>query len=162
MRRDLDRRMGGMAVAGDLMRTRNRAPCLNSEIRFHRLRYRFADFFLTSSVHFAMRAATIIPVLAVTVANGLSNQPGPPSVRVEGVCLVSPDGDFTKLAQRRREDGMEVSGFGAWGPAEAFRTTRNRFIDVEKLPEAETKGQQGSMESTGAVAAKKALPSKAR
>ncbi len=60
----------------------------------------------------------------------------------------------------RRWDG------GVWlrraGAAEAFRNAHNRFIDVEKLPEAETKGQQGSMESTGAVAAKKALPSKAR
>lgn len=108
--------MGGMAVADDLMCIRSRAPCLNSEIRFDRLRYRFADFFITSSVHFAMRAATIIPVLAVTVANGLSNQPGPPGVRIDDVCLVSPDGDFTRLAQRRREDGMEVSGFGERGP----------------------------------------------
>ena len=32
--------------------------------------------------------------------------------RLDGVCLVSSDSDFTRLAQRLREDGLVVYGFG--------------------------------------------------
>ena len=41
--------------------------------------------------------------------------------RLDGVCLVSSDSDFTRLAQRLREDGLAVYGFGERKTPEAFR-----------------------------------------
>lgn len=58
---------------------------------------------------------------------------------LDGFCLVSSDSDFTRLAQRLREDGMVVYGFGERKTPEAFRAACNRFIYVENLVEpAET------------------------
>ena len=52
--------------------------------------------------------------------------------RLDGFCLVSSDSDFTRLAQRLREEGIEVYGFGEKKTPEAFRNACNRFIYVEK------------------------------
>ena len=54
---------------------------------------------------------------------------------LDGFCLVSSDSDFTRLAQRLREDGMIVYGFGERKTPEAFRSACNRFIYVENLLE---------------------------
>ena len=40
---------------------------------------------------------------------------------LDGFCLVSSDSDFTRLAQRLREEGMVVYGFGERKAVEAFR-----------------------------------------
>ena len=40
--------------------------------------------------------------------------------RFDGVCLVSSDSDFTRLAQRLREEGLTVYGFGGRKTPEAF------------------------------------------
>ena len=56
---------------------------------------------------------------------------------LDGVVLVSSDSDFTRLAQRLREEGLEVYGFGERKAVEAFRNACNRFIYVENLTEAE-------------------------
>ena len=40
---------------------------------------------------------------------------------LDGVVLVSSDSDFTRLAQRLREEGLEVYGFGERKAVEAFR-----------------------------------------
>jgi uncharacterized LabA/DUF88 family protein len=53
--------------------------------------------------------------------------------RLDGVCLVSSDSDFTRLAQRLREDGLVVYGFGERKTPEAFRNACTRFIYVENL-----------------------------
>ena len=53
--------------------------------------------------------------------------------KLDGFCLVSSDSDFTRLAQRLREDGLVVYGFGERKTPEAFRNACNRFIYVENL-----------------------------
>ena len=56
--------------------------------------------------------------------------------KLDGFCLVSSDSDFTRLAQRLREDGLVVYGFGERKTPEAFRSACNRFIYVDNLMEA--------------------------
>ena len=67
---------------------------------------------------------------------------------LDGVVLVSSDSDFTRLAQRLREEGLEVYGFGERKAVEAFRNACNRFIYVENLTEAGTEKDSGE-ENTG-------------
>ena len=62
---------------------------------------------------------------------------------LDGVVLVSSDSDFTRLAQRLREEGLEVYGFGERKAVEAFRNACNRFIYVENLLEAEPEEKKG-------------------
>ena len=52
---------------------------------------------------------------------------------LDGFCLVSSDSDFTRLAQRLREGGAVVYGFGARQTPEAFRNACSRFIYIENL-----------------------------
>ena len=59
------------------------------------------------------------------------------SGRFDGFCLVSSDSDFTRLAARIREQGIDVYGFGAQKTPESFRQACRRFIYTENLlPEA--------------------------
>src|SRR6201987_1820922 len=59
------------------------------------------------------------------------------SGRFDGFCLVSSDSDFTRLASRLREQGVDVFGFGAQKTPESFRQACRRFIYTENLlPEA--------------------------
>ena len=55
--------------------------------------------------------------------------------KLDGFCLVTSDSDFTRLAQRLREDGLVVYGFGERKTPEAFRSACTRFIYVENLIE---------------------------
>ena len=56
---------------------------------------------------------------------------------LDGVVLVSSDSDFTRLAQRLREEGLVVYGFGERKAVKAFRNACNRVIYVENLLEAD-------------------------
>ncbi len=56
--------------------------------------------------------------------------------RPDGFCLVSSDSDFTGLAQRLREEGLTVYGFGERKTPEPFRNACYRFIYVENLSDA--------------------------
>ena len=47
--------------------------------------------------------------------------------RFDGFCLVSSDSDFTRLAQRLREGGLAVYGFGENKTPGAFRAACHRF-----------------------------------
>ena len=47
--------------------------------------------------------------------------------RLDGVVLVSSDSDFTRLAQRLREGGLAVYGFGESKTPVAFRAACHRF-----------------------------------
>ena len=59
------------------------------------------------------------------------------SGRFDGFCLVSSDSDFTRLAARIREQGIDVYGFGEQKTPESFRQACRRFIYTENLlPEA--------------------------
>ncbi|WP_334179660.1 NYN domain-containing protein [Pseudoxanthomonas sp.] len=53
--------------------------------------------------------------------------------RFDGFCLVSSDSDFTRLAQRLREEGLTVYGFGERKTPDAFVQACDKFIYVEVL-----------------------------
>jgi uncharacterized LabA/DUF88 family protein len=55
------------------------------------------------------------------------------SGRFDGFCLVSSDSDFTRLASRIREQGVDVYGFGEKKTPESFRQACRRFIYIENL-----------------------------
>lgn len=55
------------------------------------------------------------------------------SGRFDGFCLVSSDSDFTRLAARIREQGMDVYGIGRQTTPESFRQACTRFIFTENL-----------------------------
>lgn len=55
------------------------------------------------------------------------------SARFDGFVLVSSDSDFTRLASRIREQGLDVYGIGQQKTPEAFRKACKRFIFVENL-----------------------------
>lgn len=55
------------------------------------------------------------------------------SGRLDGFCLVSSDSDFTRLAARIREQGIDVFGFGEQKTPESFRQACRRFIYIENL-----------------------------
>jgi hypothetical protein len=53
--------------------------------------------------------------------------------RFDAFCLVSSDSDFTRLAARIREQGVDVYGFGEQKTPESFRQACRRFIYTENL-----------------------------
>jgi hypothetical protein len=55
------------------------------------------------------------------------------TARFDGVCLVSSDSDFTRLAQRMREEGLIVYGFGERKTPDAFVQACDKFIYTEVL-----------------------------
>ena len=55
------------------------------------------------------------------------------SGRFDGFCLVSSDSDFTRLAARIREQGIDVYGFGEQKTPESFRQACRRFFFTENL-----------------------------
>lgn len=63
--------------------------------------------------------------------------------RFEGFCLVSSDSDFTRLAARIREHGVDVFGFGKQNTPESFRQACRRFIFTELL------GGEGQQDKAG-------------
>lgn len=76
--------------------------------------------------------------------------------KFNGFFLVSSDSDFTKLAQRLREAGLEVIGIGKRTTPEAFRQACNKFIFTETIMDDdnftdETKKNPKSTEADTAV-----------
>jgi hypothetical protein len=69
------------------------------------------------------------------------------SGRFDGFCLVSSDSDFTRLAARIREQGVDVYGIGQAKTPESFRQACTRFIFTENF----------ARETDSPAAAKKAL-----
>ncbi len=62
---------------------------------------------------------------------------------LDGIALVSSDSDFTRLAQRLREGGLAVYGFGESKTPHSFRAACHRFEIVGKAPNRERKlGEQ--------------------
>lgn len=55
------------------------------------------------------------------------------SGRFDGFVLVSSDSDFTALANRIREQGLEVIGIGEQKTPESLRNVCNRFVLIENL-----------------------------
>ncbi|MDF2494487.1 NYN domain-containing protein [Sphingomonas sp.] len=72
--------------------------------------------------------------------------------RFDGFCLVSSDSDFTRLASRIREQGVDVYGFGERKTPESFRKACKRFIYTENLaPVVKPETPLPSVENTAAA-----------
>lgn len=68
---------------------------------------------------------------------------------VEGFCIVSSDSDFTRLASRLRESGMEVIGMGEEKTPRSFRVACSRFINLENLSnQDEEKAEKTAQDNT--------------
>ncbi len=67
------------------------------------------------------------------------------SDQVNGFCLVSSDSDFTRLATRLREAGMNVIGIGEKKTPEPFIVACDKFIYIEIL---KNQSESGESEST--------------
>ncbi len=81
------------------------------------------------------------------------------SGRFDGFCLVSSDSDFTRLAARIREQGVDVFGFGAQKTPESFRQACRRFIYTENLmPEAPARDRPTPAVTKGLQPASVAVP----
>ncbi|WP_212523808.1 NYN domain-containing protein [Actibacterium sp. MT2.3-13A] len=67
------------------------------------------------------------------------------SGRFDGFVLVSSDSDFTRLASRIREQGLDVIGIGEAKAPVSLRNVCNRFVMIENLieeaPEPQQKGK---------------------
>lgn len=69
------------------------------------------------------------------------------SQKVNGFCLVSSDSDFTRLATRLREAGMQVYGIGEKKTPDPFIVACDKFIYIEILKQQaddDTTGSSGS------------------
>ena len=70
----------------------------------------------------------------------------------DGFCLVSSDSDFTRLASRIRENGIEVIGFGQNKTPEAFVKACDKFVRTELLmPVKEINPTPDSLQTTQAM-----------
>jgi hypothetical protein len=86
--------------------------------------------------------------------------------RFDGFCLVSSDSDFTRLAQRLREEGLTVYGFGERKTPDPFVQACDKFIYTEVLrvdaataPAAAPKpAKKAARKTPAAVAPKPAIP----
>ncbi len=66
------------------------------------------------------------------------------SEKVNGFCLVSSDSDFTRLATRLREAGMQVFGIGEKKTPESFIVACDKFIYIEIL-KYQTEGNESEL-----------------
>lgn len=69
------------------------------------------------------------------------------SGRFDGFCLVSSDSDFTRLAARIREQGVDVFGFGEQKTPESFRQACRRFVYTENLLAGTASNQETAAKS---------------
>lgn len=70
------------------------------------------------------------------------------SNKVDGFCLVSSDSDFTRLATRLRETGMNVIGIGEKKTPEPFIVACDKFIYIEILKNQTKERESGTIEKT--------------
>jgi uncharacterized LabA/DUF88 family protein len=78
----------------------------------------------------------------------------------DGFVLVSSDSDFTRLAARIREQGLDVYGIGEKKTPEAFRMACKRFIYVENLGADEPAEVRGDVTRTEEAAPRGKEPAK--
>ncbi|SIO51690.1 OST-HTH/LOTUS domain-containing protein [Rhodovulum sp. ES.010] len=65
------------------------------------------------------------------------------SGRFDGFVLVSSDSDFTRLASRIREHGLDVIGIGESKAPVSLRNVCNRFVLIENIVEEPAPAQKG-------------------
>ena len=83
---------------------------------------------------------------------------------VDGFCIVSSDGDFTRLASRLRESGMHVIGMGENKTPRSFRAACTVFTDLELLLDQsldEVSDSKNSGKNKGKRKAENIIPQKA-
>jgi hypothetical protein len=78
--------------------------------------------------------------------------------RFDGFVLVSSDSDFTALANRVREQGMDVIGIGEAKAPESLRNVCNRFILLENIVDEPSPAAKGSTPAPGKLNPTKAIP----
>ncbi|MWV11984.1 NYN domain-containing protein [Pseudomonas sp. R-28-1W-6] len=78
--------------------------------------------------------------------------------RFDGFCLVSSDSDFTRLAARLREEGLEVIGFGEQKTPKPFVSACDKFIYTELLRDDAEPAEVEAPASAPAVAPVTAAP----
>jgi predicted nuclease of predicted toxin-antitoxin system len=71
--------------------------------------------------------------------------------KVDGFVLVSSDSDFTRLASRIREDGLQVIGIGEAKTPESLRKVCNRFVLIENIVAGEDAAPAASPSSATAA-----------
>ncbi len=79
---------------------------------------------------------------------------------VDGFCIVSSDGDFTRLAIRLRESGMAVVGMGEEKTPRSFRTACSQFTVLENLIDEEDEALQDDAKTTSSKTSGKGAKSK--
>ncbi|WP_044399792.1 NYN domain-containing protein [Lacinutrix sp. Hel_I_90] len=72
------------------------------------------------------------------------------SEKVDGFCLVSSDSDFTRLATRLREAGMQVFGIGEKKTPNPFIVACDKFIYIEILKDQSQSDASASNENSTA------------
>lgn len=72
---------------------------------------------------------------------------------VDGFCIVSSDSDFTRLASRIRESGLEVIGMGEEKTPRSFRAACSVFTSLEVLNDMDEVQKKQTRESTAAAGA---------
>jgi hypothetical protein len=82
--------------------------------------------------------------------------------KVDGFVLVSSDSDFTRLASRIREDGLQVIGVGEEKTPESLRKVCNRFIFLENIAAAPDAARPSATSRTTKEPAKPAEPEPAK
>ena len=75
---------------------------------------------------------------------------------VDGFCIVSSDSDFTRLASRLRESGMDVIGMGEEKTPRSFRAACSVFTSLEVLTDTDddSEGEERSAKGTKRTATK--------
>ena len=74
--------------------------------------------------------------------------------RLDGFCLVSSDSDFTRLANRLRESGLVVYGFGEKKTPDAFVSACDKFVFTEilrELKDSDKSDESGNSELKGVM-----------
>lgn len=79
------------------------------------------------------------------------------SGRFDGFVLVSSDSDFTRLASRIREQGLDVIGIGEAKAPVSLRNVCNRFVLIENIIDEPVAPQKGAVEPTVKTAPKEAI-----
>jgi uncharacterized LabA/DUF88 family protein len=81
--------------------------------------------------------------------------------RFDGFCLVSSDSDFTRLAQRLREEGLTVYGFGERKTPDSFSSACDKFIYTELLQDLKPTAATSSSTSSETTATVRQSPANA-
>ncbi len=78
--------------------------------------------------------------------------------RFDGFVLVSSDSDFTALANRIREQGLEVIGIGERKTPESLRNVCNRFVLIENIIDEPIPTKSGTKSKSNKLPAINAAP----